>query len=172
MKILRAMAIVTVIVVLFGLTSANASPLAQTPKKLYNAQQKKDVTAWGAFATINWTDPSLNGGTFSDHRVAVLQSSPQRYGEIGWIKRSTGPFIFVTYDDGSGAGAVSHEYSVSPALADYAVQYDPNTGEYWFYVDATPITHSALNFSTSSYVAVAVKSGTASRAWGRLNCPT
>ena len=76
MKILRAMAITTVIVILFGLTSANASPLAQSPKKLYNAQQKKDVTAWGAFATINWTDPPLNGGTYSDHRVAVLQSSP------------------------------------------------------------------------------------------------
>ncbi len=53
MKILRAMAIATVIVILLGLTSANASPLAQTPKKLYNAQQKKEITAWGAAATIN-----------------------------------------------------------------------------------------------------------------------
>lgn len=153
MKILRAMVIATVIVVLFGLTSANAGPLAQTPKKYYNAQQKKDVTAWGAAATITWTDPPLNGGTFSDHRVAVLQSSPQRYGEIGWIKRSTGLFYFVTYDDGSGAGPISHEYPLSPGTHVYSLQYDPNTGEYWFYVDGGYVYNIALNFSSGSYVA-------------------
>ena len=49
MKILRAMAIATVIVILFGLTSANASPLAQSPKKLYNAQHKEGCYGVGCF---------------------------------------------------------------------------------------------------------------------------
>ena len=148
MKILRAMALVTVIVASFGLTSANASPLAQTPKKLYNAQQQKDITAWGALATINWTEPTLDGGTYSDHRVAVIQSSPWRYGEIGWIKYSTGPQTFVAYD--SGGGNRSRGYSFTPATHDYALQYDPSTGEYWFYVDTVPVDHFALNFSSGN----------------------
>ena len=49
MKILRAMAIATVIVILFGLTSANTSPLAQSPKKLYNAQHKEGCYGVGCF---------------------------------------------------------------------------------------------------------------------------
>lgn len=148
MKILRVLLLIAVTMTMIGLTGANASPLAQTPKKLYNAQQKKDITAWGALATINWTDPPLNGGTYSDHRVAVIQLSPWRYGEIGWIKYSTGLQTFITYD--AGGGAIQHVYSVTPATHDYALQYDPNTAEYWFYVDTTPIFHWALNFSSGN----------------------
>jgi hypothetical protein len=120
MKILRVFLFMAVTMTSLGLTAANASPLAQTPKKLYNAQQKKDVTAWGALATINWTDPPLNGGTFSDHRVAVIQASPWRYGEIGWKKSSTGINTFITYD--AGSGPIEHLYPFTPATHDYQLQ--------------------------------------------------
>ncbi len=118
-----------------GQATINAQPTESTSvfhnavqkKYYYNATQKKDVTAaWGAEVSITWTDPDLKWGTFSAHRVALVQQSPWRYAEVGWIKRTTGLFIFVTWDDGSGPQ--SRQFSnLSPATHVYSSQYDPNT---------------------------------------------
>ncbi len=169
MKFLCAFLIFAIVVLILGLTSASASPLAQASKKLYNAQQQKDVTAWGAHATINWTDPPLNGGTFSDHRVAVIQLSPWHYGEIGWLKDSTGLHTFVAYDD--GGGNTQQFFSVSPATHDYSLQYDPNTAQYWFYVDSVVVFNWPINFSSGGYVAAGgeVWDGVESMGWTRLS---
>jgi hypothetical protein len=153
MKILRTLLLVLMIATMLGLTDASASPLAQTPKKYYNAQQKKDVAAWGAKATITWTDPALNGGTFSAHRIAMIQVSPFQFGEIGWEKTTGGLLGFVTYNDGSGIGNQGTTFSVSPATHEYALQYDPNTQRYWFYVDGSIVFNAATNFPSGNRVA-------------------
>jgi hypothetical protein len=57
MKILRVFLFMAVTMTSLGLTAANASPLAQTPKKLYNAQQKKDVTAWALLQPLTGQIP-------------------------------------------------------------------------------------------------------------------
>lgn len=150
MKILLAFLSIAMVAAL-GLTSAVASPNLQGTKKLYNAQQKKDLIAWGAQATITWTDPPLHGGSYSAHRVAVIQISPWRYAEIGWYKYSAGLFTFVTCEDGSGPQM--DLFPVSPATHEYAFQYDPNGAQHWFYVDSSVVSHKAVNFSSGDRVA-------------------
>lgn len=113
---------------------------------LHNATQKKDVTAWGSWAYINWTNPDLDGGSWVYHRTAVLQWSPWRFVEFGWQKTSSGVRGLIVYEDGSGAK--NQVVSISAATHRYSMQYDPNTDKYWFYLDGSNVWNVDANFSS------------------------
>src|SRR5262245_44296232 len=127
---------------------------------LHNATQKKDVTAWGVSGYISWTNPNLNNGTASYHRVGVVQNSPWRFVEFGWVKtvlcgncewnqRFCG---LVSYDDGGG-GLNVHISGITQATHRYSMQYDPNTNKYWFYMDGVNVYSRIVNFSSGNFVA-------------------
>ncbi len=65
-----------------------AGPLSAHEGK-HNATRKKQVSAYGAKAYIEGTDPAINNGQWSYHRVALVHSDPWMYGEIGWLKIGT-----------------------------------------------------------------------------------
>jgi hypothetical protein len=147
--------------------SANASvsnisieaPIANHCTCLHNATQKKDVTAWGVWSYISWTNPNLNNGTASYHRVGIVQNSPWRFVEFGWVKTIlfgncdwNSTFCgLVSYNAGSGGRNVAIP-SVTQALHRYSMQYDPNTSKYWFYVDGTNVYSVNANFSSGNFV--------------------
>lgn len=118
---------------------------------LHNATQKKDVTAWGVLANLTWTNPNLNGGSWSYHRPMVVQWSPWRFVEFGWQKTTSGFRGLVGYNDGSGNKnqVIS---GVSAATHSYSIQYDPNSTKYWFYVDGSNVWNVNANFSSGNAV--------------------
>jgi hypothetical protein len=69
--------------------------------------------------------------------------------EFGWFKTSTDMNGLVGYDDGSGPKA-SPPIPVTQATHAYSFQYDPNTGLYWFYVDASNVYNVAANFTSGN----------------------
>lgn len=137
-----------------GTRSLETTPILYSPtqKVYYNATQQKYITAWGVEAYITWTDPSLNGGTFSAHRVILNQLSPWRYTEVGWAKFSTGLFLFVTYDDGIAGPQTQYFPNLSPSTHLYSSQYDPTTQQHWFYLDSSPFFNRSMNFATGDRV--------------------
>jgi hypothetical protein len=52
--------------------SNESAPLSHVGA-VHNATDKKDVTTYGSWGYINWTNPNLNGGDTSYHRVIVAQ---------------------------------------------------------------------------------------------------
>lgn len=118
---------------------------------LHNATEKKDITAWGVWGYITWTNPNLNGGAWSYHRVAVVKWSPWRFVEWGWQKISTGIRGAIAYDAGSGGVNVIIG-GVSAATHRYSIQYDPNTSKYWFYLDGANVYNINANFSSGNAV--------------------
>ncbi len=120
---------------------------------LHNCTDKKDITAWGAWAYINWTNPDLDtgdGGIWVYNRVGVVQWSPWRYVEFGWQKTTAGIRGAIGYNDGSGAKQVN--VVITAATHKYHMQYDPNTGKYWFYVDGSNVANVNANFSSGNAV--------------------
>lgn len=145
-----ALQVVLVVVVLAGQPNRNAYAHTGT---IHNCTEKKDVVAWGAWAYINWTDPDLDtgdGGLWVYNRVGVVQSNPWRYVEFGWQKTTAGIRGAIGYNDGSGAKQLN--VVISAATHRYSMQYDPNTGKYWFYVDGSNVANVNANFSSGNFV--------------------
>ena len=123
-----------------------------TPPCYHNATQKKDVTAWGAWGYITYTNPNLNGGWWSYHRVVVVQWSPWRFVEWGWRKHWwNGLKGLIAYDAGSGGQNVEIS-GVSAATHRYSMQYDQGTNKYWFYLDGANVYNINANFSSGNAV--------------------
>ncbi len=119
---------------------------------LHNCTEKKDVVAWGAWAYINWTNPDLDtgdGGQWVYNRVGVAQVSPWRFVEFGWWKTTSGLQGYIAYNDGSGNKGQS--VTISAATHRYSMQYDPNTGKYWFYVDGSNVWNVNANFTDGDF---------------------
>jgi hypothetical protein len=127
--------------------------MAAQAKKLHNATQKLDTIAWGVQGYITWTDPSLNGGQWSYHRLSVIHWSPWRFVEWGWQKTTAGFRGMIAYNDGTrlynrvvnGLSSATHRYSI---------QYDPNTGRYWFFVDGVSVWSVDADFSAGDAVTI------------------
>ncbi len=143
--LVRRQVIIVLILTLLMSTSQSAQAITDnTPKYnhcnpcLHNATEKKDIDAWGAWAYITYTNPNLNGGLASYHRVGVVQWSPWRFVEFGWRKLTgVGTKGLIAYDSGSGGRNVS--VAISGATHRYSMQYDPNNGKYWFYLDGANV---------------------------------
>lgn len=136
--------------------SVEAAPSAKPTNShcscLHNALEKKVVTAYGAWAYINWTNPNLNSGQWSYHRSGVTQSSPWRYVEFGWQKWTTNAARgLVVYNDGTGDHNVSVG-SISLATHRYSMQYNSSTGKYDFFYDGYNTYSVNAGFSKGDYV--------------------
>lgn len=116
----------------------------------HNAVEGKDVTAWGVWGYITWTNPDLNGGSWSYHRVAIAQWNPWRFVETGWMKTANGFKGSISYDDGSGGKGFDHP--LAPGTYRYSAQYDPNVSRYIFFVDGVYVWDVDANFSTGDVV--------------------
>jgi hypothetical protein len=119
---------------------------------LHNATEKKVVTTWGGSAYITFTDPNLSGGSASYHRVATVEGTTGKFVEWGWVKTPTGFYALLAWNDG-GIMGVQQKYftGVSGATHRYSHQYDPNTGNFWFYVDGAYYTYQNANFSSGTF---------------------
>lgn len=120
---------------------------------LHNCTEKKDIVAWGARTYIDWTNPDLDtgdGGQWVYNRIGVVRWSPWRFVEFGWQKTTAGIRGVIAYNDGSGNKNLV--VTISAATHLYSMQYDPNTGKYWFYVDERNIANVNANFSAGDAV--------------------
>jgi len=119
---------------------------------LHNALEKKNITAWGAYAYITWRNPNLNGGLFSYHRVGVMLQTPTtwRFVEFGQRKISTGIQGTIAYNAGSGTNNIF--LPISTGTHQYSMQYDPNSGKYWFYLDGANVYNINAGFSSGNAV--------------------
>jgi hypothetical protein len=133
------------------------APLSNHCACRHNAQQKKEIVNYGASALIQWKKLNLNNGQYSYHRVATIQASPWRYVEFGWWKNSLGlcggtnTCAYIVYN----AGGLNYSIAILMTRADhtYAFQYNPNDGEYWFYLDGAYVWHQDANFLSGTRVA-------------------
>jgi hypothetical protein len=125
---------------------------------LHNATEKRDGTTWGGSGYLTWTNPNLNGGWASYHRVATAQTSPWRFVEWGWGKTSSGYQAILAYDAGSGGQNVYFS-GITAATHQYSHQYDPNTSKYWFYIDGSNYTNINANFSSGTFNAAGGEAG-------------
>lgn len=127
--------------------------MASQAEKLHNATQKLDTVAWGVQGYITWTDPSLNDGQWSYHRLSVIHWNPWRFVEWGWQKTKAGFRGMIAYNDGTrlynrvvtGLSSATHRYSI---------QYDPNTGRYWFFVDGVSVWSVDADFTAGDAVTI------------------
>lgn len=131
--------------------SGNYAPEYSHCTCLHNAIEKKDVTTKGGWAYITWTNPNLNGGWVSYHRVATVQWSPWRYVEWGWGKTASGFQGLMAYNAGSGDQNV-YVSGISAATHRWSHQYDSNTSKFWFYVDGANYTNVNVGFSAGNAV--------------------
>jgi len=128
----------------------------------HNAQQKKDVANFGAYAYIQWKKINLlpgNGGTYSYHRVASVQTTPWKYVEFGWIRTTKNWCAGVAIDKYCGlivynAGGADLNHAVAITKADHAYfsQYDPNTNKHWFFLDGANVWNINAGFGQGNQV--------------------
>ena len=136
---------------------------------LHNALRKKDVTNYGSFASIEGTNPDLHGGQWSYNRVAVIQTNPWRYGEIGWWKKSNGTFKGLIVWENPGYNLLEFSYS-SGSVHSFSNQYDPNSGRYHWYYDGDWIHSDTLSFATADRVTCGGEVATGVEGMGETRC--
>ncbi len=128
---------------------------------LHNAQQKKDLANYGAYASIQWKKVNLFTGKFSYHRVASIQTSPFRFVEFGWIKDIQIPTqcdnVAVNSNCGlivynAGVGNLRKAVAITKATHVYQFQYDPNTSKYFFYLDGANVYDINAGFGQGNQI--------------------
>jgi hypothetical protein len=143
-----------------GLSSATLSveaadsnaPESNHCKCLHNATERIIRTVWGVSANITYSSPLLKGGLWSFHRVGVANESPFRFIEWGWYKDATGIHGIVGFNTGKGGPTQRVVIEgISPATHRYSLQYDPNTKQYWVYLDGKYVYKANPNFSSGTY---------------------
>jgi hypothetical protein len=118
---------------------------------LHNATQQKSTTAWGVRGYVTWTNPALNSGWVSYHRVGIVKDgSPFKFAEYGTGKYSDGIKSVVAYD--AGSGPVNKFFAISAATHRYTVTYSASSGNYNFYVDGSFVYGQAVGFSSANSV--------------------
>jgi len=142
--------------------SPTASQFVERPDVRRNAQQKKDVANFGVYAYIQWKKINLQagqGGTFSYHRVASIQTNPWRYVEFGWTKNIAGDCAGVAVNNfcalivyNAGGGDFAHPVAFTKADHSYSIQYDPNTTKHWFYLDGNNVWNKNSGFGQGNQV--------------------
>ncbi len=156
----------TLILVAMALTITDAQGIVQAAPALepalnhcsclHNAtEQKSGISPRGAWGYINYTDPPLNGGQWSYHRVTTVLGSPWRFVEWGWQKRQVlfGTELrgLIAYDSGGGPVNVGIG-GVSAATHRYSLQYDPPSAKYIAFLDGVQFWNGNVGFSTGSFV--------------------
>ena len=136
---------------------------------LHNAIRKKDVASYGARAYIEGTDPDIHGGEWVYNRVAVVQTNPWRYGEIGWLKKSNGTFKGLIVWENPGYNNLEFSYS-SGSTHRFTNQYDPNTGKYHWFYDGTWIHSETLGFAQGDMVFCGGEVATGVEGMGNTRC--
>lgn len=131
--------------------SSNNPAYSHCTNCLHNATEKRDGTAWGVRSYISWTDPPLNGGAWTYHRVAMAQWTPWRFSEFGWQKTASGFRGMIAYEAGSGVQNVPVT-GIAATTHRYTITYSASSGKHLFYVDGLHIISISVGFTSSNAV--------------------
>lgn len=103
---------------------------------LHNATEQNTGNWWGSSAEINYTNPNLNGGSWSYHRTAVGWYDPYWYWsfvENGWIKdSSSGLYGLGVWQSSTDCMRREVRYGISPATHRYQQRYFNSGGQNWY----------------------------------------
>lgn len=147
----------------------NEMASANHGSRLHNAVRAKDVDNYGGWAKIEGTDPDLHGGQWSYNRVAVIQTSPWRYGEIGWWKKSNGKFKGLIVWENPDYHSKEFTYS-SGSTHSFSNQYSPDTGRYHWFYDGRQIHSDTLGFARGDRVMRGGEVATGVEGMGNARC--
>ena len=144
-----------------------AGPLSAHEGK-HNATRKKQVSAYGAKAYIEGTDPAINNGQWSYHRVALVHSDPWMYGEIGWLKIGTSFTGHIVLENPSRHTRI---FSYTPGGAhSFAVQWDPNQEKHHWFYDGDWLLADDLGFDQGDFVMCGGEVATGVEGMGDTRC--
>lgn len=126
-----------IMLVLMALVNLNQTVQASHGSTYHNAVEGKAVSNSGAWASITWTNPSLNGGLWSAARVASSKRSPYRFIEHGWFKSSDFTTIrgVVSHTTANGTITSQTYTNITAGTHTYKLQYHPGTNKFWCYLE-------------------------------------
>lgn len=167
---LKRLTLFAAILLLFGLLG---SPMTSAHSNaLHNATEQSTGTWYGSRATINWTDPSLNGGSWVYVRTSSNNSSGAcfKFSEIGWYKTTGGLQGLVVWDKGCSRSDMT--FSVSAATHTYSQQYYNSGGvdRYAWYLDGSYIGSGQTDFSSTTTVTCGGEVATGVESMGNTKC--
>ena len=170
-KIAVGLPLVGLVALIVAATMVNIVPTGSVSAHVdgvHNATRKKQVAAYGAKADIEGTDPAINGGQWSYHRVGVVQSSPWQYGEIGWLKIDTS---FTGYIVMRAPDPRTRLFSCDEGEAHtFVAQWDPNQERHHWFYDGGWVWSDALGFDQADYVICGGEVATGVEGMGDTRC--
>lgn len=152
--------------------SGNGIPILHS-NAIHNATEQNAGNWYGSRATINWTNPNLNGGQWVYNRTSSNHSvsgSCFRYSEIGWYKTTSGLQGLVVWD--SGCNRSSLTFSITATTHTYSQQYYLSGGNdrYAWFVDGNSIGNGLTNFSYTTTVTCGGEVATGVESMGNTRC--
>lgn len=165
-------AMLTIAIILLSAFSM-ATVSANHGSTVHNATEENSGNWFGSKATINWTDPNLNGGpwvyvrTTSSHQV---QGQCHRYSEIGWYKTSTSLKGLIVWDKACSRDQLL--FDITAATHTYSQQYFDSGGidYYAWHVDGNFIGSGQTNFSYTTTVFCGGEVATGVESMGNTKC--
>jgi hypothetical protein len=166
---IKVMLAILLLVNIVGYSNVNANH----GSTIHNATEQNAGNWYGSRATINWTNPNLNGGqwvyvrTSSNHQV---QGYCFRFSEIGWYKTTSSLKGLVIWD--SGCSRKDLTFNITAATHTYSQQYFESGGvdRYAWYVDGSYIGSGQTNFFYTTTVTCGGEVATGVESMGNTRC--